>query len=99
MLNRNRLSTGLIIGLLLPAIVFLMLFQVFSLLEKGGAASGTGLSEDFRERTLAIVALAVNVFPMRIFQRRRWEDAIRGIVVATAALAIGWVIFFGKNLF
>ncbi len=98
MLNRNHISTGLILGLVLPTVVFLILYQIFTILEMRGAASGTGLSENFRERTLAIVALAINVWPMRIFQNRRWEAAVRGIVVATTILAVSWVAFYGLKL-
>ena len=99
MLNRNNLTAGLIIGLLLPAVAFMLLYQIFALLEIKGAASGAGFSENFRERTLGIVALAFNILPMRIYQRRRWEDAIRGVTVATGALALVWVAVYGRTLF
>ncbi len=99
MFNRNNVVAGILLGIILPIVVFVLLYQVFSLLEIRGAASGAGLSENFRVRTLAIVAMAVNVLPMRVFQKRRWEDSVRGIVVATAALALGWVFYFGKGLF
>jgi hypothetical protein len=98
MFNRNNLIAGLILGLLLPLVTYAMLYQIFSLLEIKGAASGTGLSENFRERTLAILAIAVNIIPMRIYQGRRWETAIRGVVIATSVLALGWVAFFGAKL-
>lgn len=99
MLNRNILTAGLIIGLLLPVVAFTLLYQIFALLEIKGAASGSGFSENFRERTLGIVALAINILPMRIYQRRRWEDAIRGVVVATGVLALVWVAVYGRTLF
>jgi hypothetical protein len=98
MFNRNNLVSGLILGLILPIVTFGLLYQVFSLLEIKGAASSTGFSENFRERTLAIVAIAINIIPMRVFQGRRWETAIRGLVVATGVLALAWVGFFGMKL-
>jgi len=57
MLNRNLIWIGLLIGLILPALLYVILLNLFSLLEIKGAASSTGLSQNFRERTLAIVAL------------------------------------------
>jgi hypothetical protein len=68
-------------------------------LEKQGAASGSGLSINFRERTLAIVAIAINILLINIFRGRRWEHAMRGVVIATGLLAIAWLIRFGPSLF
>lgn len=99
MLNRNLFWTGLIVGLLLPTVSFLILYQVFSLLEIKGAASGAGLSPNFRERTLAILAIAFNLIPLNIYRRRRWDLSIRGVVVGTSLLALLWVARFGVALF
>ena len=99
MLNRNNFLPGLLIGLLLPLVCWTMLYQIFSLLEVKGAASGAGLASNFRERTLAIVALAINILPMKTYQGRRWEDSMRGVVVATSILALAWVLLYGVTLF
>ena len=47
MLNRNLIWTGLLIGLILPALLYVILLNLFSLLEIKGAASSTGLSQNF----------------------------------------------------
>ena len=99
MLNRNKIWTGLVVGILLPALSFILLYQIFSLLELEGAASGEGFSPNFRERTLAIVAIALNLIPLNIFRRRRWDLGMRGVVIATAVLIFAWLIQFGINLF
>ncbi len=97
--KRNTLLTGLLPGILLPIVLYAMLYAIFGLLEKGGAASGDGFSNNFRERTLAIVALAINVFLINMFKKRRWEPAMRGVMVATGLLALAWVIRFGPGMF
>jgi hypothetical protein len=99
MLRRNELWVGLLVGILLPIAIFAILYSIFGLLETKGAASGNGLSTNFRERTLAIVALAINLWPMRIYKHKRWEAAMRGVVVATGLLAIVWLVRFGPGLF
>lgn len=91
--------TGLLPGILLPLTIYAVLYAVFGLLEQKGAASGSGLSDNFRERTLAIVALAINIFLINTFKKRRWEDAMRGVVVATGLLALIWLVRFGPGLF
>lgn len=99
MLNRNELRAGLVVGILLPMLSFLLLYQVFGLLELKGAASSAGFSENFRERTLAIVAIALNLIPLNIFRRRRWELSMRGVVIATGLLAFAWLFKYGLQLF
>lgn len=99
MLNRNEIWVGLIFGLLLPVFGYIILYQVFSLLEIKGAASGAGFTPNFRERTLAIVAIALNLIPLNIFRMRRWDLSMRGVVIATAVFAFVWLFRFGLHLF
>lgn len=99
MLNRNEIWVGLLVGILLPALSFVLLYQIFGLLEIKGAASGSGFSPNFRERTLAIVGIAANLIPLNIFRRRRWDLSMRGVVIATSILAFVWVIRYGLKLF
>ena len=99
MLQRDEIWVGLLYGLLLPAAGFLVLYNVFSLLELKGAASGAGFSENFRERTLAIVAIALNLFILSRFRKLRWERAMRGVVIATSLLAFVWLWRYGLKLF
>ena len=99
MLQRDEIWVGLLYGLLLPTAGFLLLYNLFSILEIKGAASGAGFSENFRERTLAIVAIALNLLALSRFRRLRWERAMRGVVIATAFLAIIWLVRYGLKLF
>lgn len=99
MLNRNEIWVGLIFGSVLPVLGFVLLHQLFSLLEIKGAVSGAGFSPNFRERTLAILAIALNLIPLNLFRRRRWDLSMRGVVIATAVLAFVWVFRYGVNLF
>ncbi|MDX2134214.1 MAG: hypothetical protein SFV52_05495 [Saprospiraceae bacterium] len=94
MLNRNRVITGLLVGLLLPTLGFILLYQIFKILEIKGAASGDGFSPMFRERTLSIIAIALNLIPLNLFRKQRAEDAMRGIVIASFVLVIAWVAYF-----
>ncbi len=99
MFQRDEIWVGLLYGLLLPAAGFLLMYNIFSLLEIKGVASGAGFSENFRERTLAIVAIALNLFALTRFRRLRWERAMRGVVIATSLLAFAWLYLYGLKLF
>jgi hypothetical protein len=98
MLHRNALWSGLVFGLLLPAVGFTMIYQVFNILDSMGAASGTGFSPYFRERTLAIIAIALNLIPLNLFKKKRFEASMRGIVIATAVLVLIWFFYFGAYI-
>jgi hypothetical protein len=98
MFNRNEIWAGLLFALLLPTVGFLLLYNLFGLLEVQGAASGVGFSANFRERTLSIVAIALNLIPLNIYRRRRWDLSMRGVVIATALLAFAWLFWFGRLL-
>lgn len=99
MFYRNEIWVGLLFGLLLPLCSFVLLYEVFGLLEAKGAASGVGLSSNFRERTLALAAIALNVIPLNLYRKRRWDLSMRGIVIATSLLALVWVLRYGIALF
>jgi hypothetical protein len=99
MLQRNEVWVGIVVGILLPAVCFTILYQLFGLLEARGAASGTGLPINFRERTLALIAVVTNLLPLQIYRGRRWDDAMRGVVIATSVLALVWVLRYGSGLF
>jgi hypothetical protein len=98
-MKNNKFIIGFMYGILLPAAGFLLLFNAFKLLGHLGDSDGIGLSDSFRERTSAILAIALNLLPMKIFQQRRLEAPVRGVVVATAILAITWVVYFGSKIF
>ena len=98
MLNKNTVLSGFIMGILLPVVSFFVLFTLFNLLGKIGTGDGIGLSESFRERTSAILAIAVNLLPMNVFSRRRFDQSIRGVVIATGVLALAWVVYYGMKI-
>ncbi len=98
MFQKNSLLNGLVIGILLPTVVFFMLFNLFNLLGKIGTGDGIGLSESFRGRTSAILAIAVNLVPMNVFRSRRFDQSMRGVVIATGLLAICWVAYYGMKI-
>jgi hypothetical protein len=99
MLQRNELWVGLVLGLLMPIVGMMLFNALFNLLELKGAASGIGFSEGFRERTSAIIAIALNLILLNLYRNRRWENAMRGIVIATSLLAMFWLYKYGLKLF
>lgn len=99
MLNRNKIWFGFVYGLVLPVIGAVLIFNIFKILAYLGGASGEGFTPNFRERTSMVIALALNLIPMNTFRRRRWDLAMRGVVIATTLLAFAWVGHYTLKLF
>jgi hypothetical protein len=99
MFRKNVLWTGLLLGLLLPLGGWVFFNALFDLLEMKNWASSEGFSQNFRERTLAIVAIALNLLPLNFYRRIRAEQAMRGVVLATGAMALVWLGRYGVGLF
>lgn len=98
MLRKDKFINGLVFGILLPILGFVFFFQIFSIFDALNVASTEGLSLNFRERTLAIVALGLNIIPLRIFAARRSNHAIRGLVITTFLWAALWFYKYGMAM-
>lgn len=98
MFQKNNLLYGLLIGLLLPAIGFAVIYFGYSVLENSGIVSERGFSPFFRERTSAVVAICLNLLPLNKFMKQRATQSMRGIVLSTIVLVAAWVIYFGKYI-
>jgi len=97
--QKNNLQLGIGIGLLLPIIFFFLLQGIYGLLEQNGALANS-ISVSFRERTIALLAIAIDVIPMRYYQKNRyWIDSLRGVTIAMGGLAIIWMIYFIPDMF
>jgi hypothetical protein len=99
MLNRNQLSTGLLIGIIVPLIGFGIIYGLFQLLDAAGVMSDSGFSPRFRERTAALVAIALNAVALNRYQKMRFTETMRGIVVPTAVYVVIWLFVFRESIF
>ena len=99
MLRQNTIQAGVILGLLLPFVVFMLLRLVFDGLEQGGIIGAGDFSENFRLRTIALVAIGLNIILLNRFQQNYRTQSMRGVVIATAIYVIVWLIYFGNSIF
>ncbi len=98
--QKNAIWVGLLMGLFLPLVAYALLLTLFEQLEMAGMLSRQGFSPKFRERTLSIVAICLNVFVLNYYARRRFfMNTLRGIVIATFICVVIWLANFWKYLF
>jgi len=100
MLKNNSLSEGLVWGLFVPLVGYIVLTAMMQGLESTRDEIGGQLfSEGFRRRTFAIVAIGLNSIPMNIAFKRRQTDTMRGIVLPTFVYVAAWLYVFGSYIF
>ncbi|MEZ5044932.1 MAG: hypothetical protein R2828_33850 [Saprospiraceae bacterium] len=97
--HRNEIWVGLLLGLLLPFIGYAILLMFFEQIEKLDIGSASGFSFGFRQRTVAIIAICLNIFPINVYQKKRMTQTIRGMIIATFILVAIWLIYYGQQLF
>ncbi len=98
MTARNTIGYGMTAGIALPVVVFLLLHGLFAAFDAAGWTSGIPLSENFRARTIALVALASNAILLQRFQKRRMWQAMRGVVFPTFVFIVLWMWVYGRKL-
>lgn len=96
--KRDKLWIGLVVGLLIPFVGYAVLLMILEQISASEAIAESRLNFNFRERTLTLLALALNLLPMRVFLRRRANNALRGLVLATIIYGACWMFFFGRQL-
>jgi len=99
MFRNNAFVPGLILGFLLPIVGFGLFYGLFGGLDAAGIMNDSGFRPQFRERTAAVLGIALNLFALNYYQKRRFTDTMRGIVVSTFVFVVAWVLFFKDTLF
>jgi hypothetical protein len=98
-LDKNSVWVGVIAGIVIPFVGYAIILFLFDLLKSVGIVNPEGETIIFRPRTIALIALVLNIFPMQYYRRKYFLDSMRGIIFPTILYAILWVIIFGPDLF
>ena len=100
MLKRNSFIEGLVWGIFVPLVSYIILTALMQGLDSlRNEIDGQLFSEGFRRRTFAIVAIGLNSIPMNIAFKRRQTDTMRGIVIPTFVYVATWLYIFGYYIF
>ncbi len=99
MLRQNTIPAGVILGLLLPFLAFTLLRLLFAGLEQAGVLGASDFSDNFRIRTIALVAVGLNALLLNRFQKQYYTQSMRGVVIATGIYIIAWLAYFSGSIF
>jgi hypothetical protein len=99
LLKKDSVWVGLGIGIVCPVVVYAILLLVYTFLDKAGVFSDVGFAEDFRTRTLALIAICSNLLVMQSFRKsHRQHETIRGMLIASMILVSFWFLKFGIKM-
>ncbi len=89
---------GILCGLLLPLLTFLVLYIIFQEFSSMNLVSTEGFSEGFRFRTLSLIGIASNAILLQYFRKRYAFNTVRGITIPTFIYIIAWLIYFSTQI-
>ena len=96
MLEKNSLPIGIIVGILLPILGYIVFSGIYEVLEMLDWVSAGGFRPKFRERTVGIVAIALNAVALNYYQKRYYNNSVKGIVLTTVIWIGLWLYLFGE---
>lgn len=98
-INVNLLiGTGL--GIAVPIVGYALVMMLFEQLTNAGLmrdpVSDLGILK--RMRTMGVLAIATNLIPFHLYNRKRNFQASRGVLLSTMIYAGIWVVYFWDSI-
>ncbi len=97
--QRNHVLVGLGIGLAIPIVAYALILTLFEGIDNMAGFTNVELAKAIKPRTIALMAICVNILVMQYYRRLRAEESMRGIFVAVGICAIAWVAKYGAEIF
>ncbi len=97
-LDRDSFLLGLVVALVTPVMAYGILLTIYDVLEEYFLASSIGFAPDFRTRTLALIAICINLIPFHLYRRWHADNTMRGMVLPTMAYIVTWFWIYGRHL-
>lgn len=91
----DHLAVGLMTALVVAFVGYALLLQTQDWINEAGWFDAT---LDFRPRSLAILAISLNLLPMNFFRARYHHKSLRGLVIGTVLLGGLWFVYYGREL-
>lgn len=99
MLNQNRILIGLICGIVVPFIAYALIITIYDFGDSQGWFDGPNVTDNFRARSQALFAIAANLITINVFRRKKHENSMRGVVIATAIYIFAWIAIYANTFF
>jgi hypothetical protein len=99
MYKYDKVWIGILVGLLVPFVGYALLLLLLEQLSTMESLASNRLNFDFKARTIGLLALALNLLlSIQFFRKRRANQAMRGVLIATLLYSAIWIYYFGQQL-
>jgi len=95
---RNNVFFGLALGIVVPLIGYVFWNSFFSVLMSAELLSSEEYAIANRERTIALLAICMNIIPLQVYSKRRCDQTIRGLTLPIVVLIGVWIYFYMGNI-
>ena len=98
MLEKDSLILGLLLGLCIPFVGFATIQMILERVVDSDALNPEMRPINFRPRTIAILAVCLNLIPFNIYKNWRFDNTMKGVIIATFIYVFVWVLYFANIL-
>lgn len=93
-LLQNKLRLGLILGAVIPFVGYALFLMINDSIYQSGNLGAGGENPIFDKNSLFLFAICLNLIPFTLYQRRRFNKSLRGVLGATLIYAMIWLYWF-----
>ncbi len=98
MLKKDNFWLGIALGIIIPFVMYAIWQLFFDQFESAGVMSDEDMADNFSERTTALMAIAMNAIPLTLYNKMKFINTMRGVILPTAIYVIAWFIIYGRHL-
>ncbi|HQW11989.1 MAG TPA: hypothetical protein PK076_08940 [Saprospiraceae bacterium] len=99
MFGRDSLTLGIVTGVIFPVVGYGLLLLIKESLIKGGVLPPIYDTMTSITRTIGVLAICFNLILIQVFNARRYDKSIRGLVFPTLLFVLIWFYMYGSHLF
>ena len=96
MLEKDSIILGLLLGLCIPFVGFATIQMIFERIADSDTLNPEMRDITFRPRTIAILAICLNLIPFNIYKNWRFDNTMRGVIIATFVYVFVWILYFAN---
>ena len=94
MFEKDTVLYGLLFGLCIPFVGYATLLMLLEQITKIDSLGPAVQTLYFRQRTIALFAICLNLIPFNIYKNKRFESSMGGVITATFIYVFIWCIYF-----
>lgn len=99
MLDKDSLIVGILLGLAIPFVGYALILTLFEQVAAADWLSSDTRTISFRARTIAVLAICLNIIPFRYYQKQWYHTTMRGVMIATLIYVGVWLFKFAGDIF